>query len=78
MRTQRKVEPEHVVGGSIALSVLTWFSVTALIEGEIRGHTKGGRDWIATATDDPSSYWIMVAFLLLTAFGWRLIDDVRI
>ncbi len=71
MIRQKKVEPEHLILGAIVLMFFTWFSLSALLDGQIRMGVHGISSSIITVRDQPTTYWFCVGFFsLLTAFGW--------
>ena len=72
MIRQIKVEPEHLILSAIALTFFTWFSVSAIFEGQIRmGRKLVGVSNIITRQDQPENYWCCTGFfLLLSVLGW--------
>jgi len=72
MTQQSKVAPEHLVGAALILAFFTWFSVSALFDGQIpMGRKLLGVSNLVTRQEHPCNYWFCVGFfLLLTALGW--------
>ena len=73
MNAARKsnVEPEHLVGASLVLTLFSWFITVALLNGSIRMGIRGRASVIISRQEDPSDYWFSVGWLLFfTILGW--------
>ena len=71
MGQERKMEPEHLVGGALVLLLFSWFIGQALVTGHIRMGTGGHVIVNLSKQEQAVSYWFSVGWLgFFTIMGW--------
>jgi len=70
MTKPKDIPLEHFIFAGIVLLVFSWFTISALLNGQIRMKGRGLAK-VLTREGSPTAYWTSVGgFGVLTAFGW--------
>lgn len=74
MNQVKEISKEAFIFAAIVLSVFTWFTASALIEGVIPMSTRVTPTEYISLETDPSTYWLCTAFFsILTLSGWFVV-----